>query len=183
MLRNKMFGALAAATLVVGAPAIAKINPRVGGAAMLPTKTIVENASAANNLTTLVTAVKAADLVDTLSGPGPFTVFAPTNAAFAKLPAGTLDTLTRPENKSQLSNILTYHVVSGRMTAKDIAAAIKAGGGTATLTTVQGEPLTAKMMGGRLMLTDAKGGTSMVSTKDVMQSNGVVHVIDTVLMP
>jgi len=183
MLRNKMFGALAAATLVVGAPAIAKTNPRVGGAAMLPTKTIVENASAANNLTTLVTAVKAADLVDTLSGPGPFTVFAPTNAAFAKLPAGTLDTLTRPENKSQLSNILTYHVVSGRMTAKDIAAAIKAGGGTATLTTVQGEPLTAKMMGGRLMLTDAKGGTSMVSTKDVMQSNGVVHVIDTVLMP
>jgi len=183
MLRNKMFGALAAATLVVGAPAIAKTNPRVGGAAMLPTKTIVENASAANNLTTLVTAVKAADLVDTLSGPGPFTVFAPTNAAFAKLPAGTLDTLTRSENKSQLSNILTYHVVSGRMTAKDIAAAIKAGGGTATLTTVQGEPLTAKMMGGRLMLTDAKGGTSMVSTKDVMQSNGVVHVIDTVLMP
>lgn len=183
MLRNKMFGALAAATLVVGAPAIARTNPRVGGAAMLPTKTIVENASAANNLTTLVTAVKAADLVDTLSGPGPFTVFAPTNAAFAKLPAGTLDTLTRPENKSQLSNILTYHVVSGRMTAKDIAAAIKAGGGTATLTTVQGEPLTAKMTGGRLMLTDAKGGMSMVSTKDVMQSNGVVHVIDTVLMP
>jgi uncharacterized surface protein with fasciclin (FAS1) repeats len=183
MLRNKMLGAMAAATLIVGAPAIAKTNPRVGGAAMLPTKTIVENASAANNLTTLVTAVKAADLVDTLSGPGPFTVFAPTNAAFAKLPAGTLDTLTRPENKSQLSNILTYHVVSGRMTAKDIAAAIKAGGGTATLTTVQGEPLTAKMTGGRLMLTDAKGGTSMVSTKDVMQSNGVVHVIDTVLMP
>ncbi|NTS63624.1 fasciclin domain-containing protein [Sphingomonas sp. HHU CXW] len=183
MLRNKMLGAMAAATLIVGAPAIAKTNPRVGGAAMLPTKTIVENASAANNLTTLVTAVKAADLVDTLSGPGPFTVFAPTNAAFAKLPAGTLDTLTRPENKSQLSNILTYHVVSGRMTAKDIAAAIKAGRGTATLTTVQGEPLTAKMTGGRLMLTDAKGGTSMVSTKDVMQSNGVVHVIDTVLMP
>ncbi|WP_375270932.1 fasciclin domain-containing protein [Sphingomonas sp.] len=183
MLRNKMFGALAAATLLAGAPAIAKTNPRVGGAAMLPTKTIVENASAANNLTTLVTAVKAADLVSTLSGPGPFTVFAPTNAAFAKLPAGTLDTLTRPENKSQLSNILTYHVVSGKMTAKDIAAAIKAGGGTATLTTVQGEPLTAKMTGGRLVLTDAKGGTSMVSTKDVMQSNGVVHVIDTVLMP
>ena len=183
MLRNKMLGAMAAATLIVGAPAIAKTNPRVGGAAMYPNKTIVENASAANNLTTLVTAVRAADLVDTLSGPGPFTVFAPTNAAFAKLPAGTLDTLTRPENKSQLSNILTYHVVSGRMTAKDIAAAIKAGGGTATLTTVQGEPLTAKMTGGRLMLTDAKGGTSMVSTKDVMQSNGVVHVVDTVLMP
>jgi len=183
MLRNKMLGAMAAATLIVGAPAIAKTNPRVGGAAMYPNKTIVENASAATNLSTLVTAVKAADLVDTLSGPGPFTVFAPTNAAFAKLPAGTLDTLTRPENKSQLSNILTYHVVSGRMTAKDIAAAIKAGGGTATLTTVQGEPLTAKMTGGRLILTDAKGGTSMVSTKDVMQSNGVVHVIDTVLMP
>lgn len=183
MLRNKMLGAMAAATLIVGAPAIAKTNPRVGGAAMYPNKTIVENASTANNLTTLVTAVKAAGLVDTLSGPGPFTVFAPTDAAFKKLPAGTLDTLTRPENKAQLTNILTYHVVSGRMTAKDIAAAIKAGGGTATLTTVQGEPLTAKMTGGRLILTDAKGGTSMVSTKDVMQSNGVVHVIDTVLMP
>lgn len=183
MLRNKMFGAMAAATLIVGAPAIAKTNPRVGGAAMYPTKTIVQNASTASNLTTLVTAVKAAGLVDMLSGSGPFTVFAPTNAAFAKLPAGTLDTLTRPENKSQLTNILTYHVVSGRMTAKDIAAAIKAGGGTATLTTVQGEPLTAKMMGGKLMLTDAKGGMSTVTTGDVMQSNGVVHVIDTVLMP
>ena len=183
MLRNKMLGAMAAATLIVGAPAIAKTNPRVGGAAMYPTKTIVQNASTASNLTTLVTAVKAAGLVDTLSGSGPFTVFAPTNAAFAKLPAGTLDTLTRPENKSQLTNILTYHVVSGTMTAKDIAAAIKAGGGTATLTTVQGEPLTAKMMGGKLMLTDAKGGMSTVTTGDVMQSNGVVHVIDTVLMP
>lgn len=183
MLHNKMLGAMAAATLIVGAPAIAKTNPRVGGAAMYPTKTIVQNASTASNLTTLVTAVKAAGLVDTLSGPGPFTVFAPTNAAFAKLPADTLDTLTRPENKSQLTNILTYHVVSGTMTAKDIAAAIKAGGGTATLTTVQGEPLTAKMTGGRLVLTDAKGGTSIVTTKDVMQSNGVVHVIDTVLMP
>jgi len=183
MLRNKMLGAVAAATLIVGAPAIAKTNPRVGGAAMYPTKTIVQNASAAKNLTTLVTAVKAAGLVDTLSGPGPFTVFAPTNAAFAKLPAGTLDTLTRPENKSQLTSILTYHVVPGRMTAKDIAAAIKAGGGTATLTTVQGEPLTAKMMGSKLVLTDAKGGMSSVTTGDVMQSNGVVHVIDTVLMP
>jgi uncharacterized surface protein with fasciclin (FAS1) repeats len=183
MLRNKMLGAMAAATLIVGAPAIAKTNPRVGGAAMYPNKTIVENASTANNLTTLVTAVKAAGLVETLSGPGPFTVFAPTDAAFKKLPAGTLDTLTRPENKAQLTSILTYHVVSGRMTSKEIAAAIKAGGGTATLTTVQGEPLTAKMTGGRLILTDAKGGTSMVSTKDVMQSNGVVHVIDTVLMP
>lgn len=183
MLRNTMFGAMAAATLIVGAPAIAKTNPRVGGAAMYPTKTIVQNASAAGNLTTLVTAVKAAGLVDTLSGPGPFTVFAPTNAAFTKLPAGTVATLTRPENKAQLTSILTYHVVPGRMTAKDIAAAIKAGGGTATLTTVQGEPLTAKMMGSKLMLTDAKGGMSTVTTGDVMQSNGVVHVIDTVLMP
>lgn len=183
MLRNTMFGAMAAATLIVGAPAIAKTNPRVGGAAMYPTKTIVQNASAASNLTTLVTAVKAAGLVDTLSGPGPFTVFAPTNAAFAKLPAGTVATLTRPENKAQLTSILTYHVVPGRMTAKDIAAAIKAGGGTATLTTVQGEPLTAKMMGSKLVLTDAKGGMSTVTTGDVMQSNGVVHVIDTVLMP
>ena len=173
--------ALAAALSIGAVSAMAQVM--VGGASMLPTRDIIDNAVNSKDHTTLVAAVKAAGLVETLKGPGPFTVFAPTNAAFAKLPAGTLDTLTRPENKSQLSNILTYHVVSGRMTAKDIAAAIKAGGGTATLATVQGEPLTAKMMGGRLMLTDAKGGTSIVSTKDVMQSNGVVHVIDTVLMP
>jgi uncharacterized surface protein with fasciclin (FAS1) repeats len=179
-----------AATAFTSVPAFADhhmgksgANPSVGGAAMMPAKTIVENASAAPNLTTLVAAVTAADLVETLSGPGPFTVFAPTNDAFAKLPAGTVETLVKPENKPTLTSILTYHVVTGKMTSKDIAKAIKAGRGKATLTTVAGGPLTATMMGKKLMLTDAKGGMSMVSTGDVMQSNGVVHVIDTVLMP
>ena len=184
MTKLQIRGAIAAVALLAAGPAMsAAKNPMVGGAAMYPTKTIVENASAAKNLTTLVAAVKAAGLVDTLSGPGPFTVFAPTDAAFAKLPAGTVDTLVKPETKAQLTNILTYHVVAGTMTSKDLAKAIKDGGGKATLTTVQGEPLTASMMGNRIMLTDAKGGMSHVSTKDVMQSNGVVHVIDTVLMP
>ena len=179
-------GALTALALIGSTSALtmaAPMNPKVGGAAMYPTKTIVENASQSKDHTTLVAAVQAAGLVDTLSGPGPFTVFAPTNAAFAKLPAGTVDTLVKPENKAQLTSILTYHVVSGTMTSKQIAAAIKAGGGTATLTTVQGEPLTAMMKAGKLVLTDAKGGTSTVTIKDVMQSNGVIHVVDTVLMP
>lgn len=158
-------------------------NPMVGGAAMYPTKTIVENAVNSPDHTTLVAAVKAAGLVDTLSGPGPFTVFAPTNEAFAKLPAGTVDELVKPENKATLTKILTYHVVPGTMTSAQIVAAIKAGGGKATLTTVQGEPLTATMKMGKVMLTDAKGGMSMVTIKDVMQSNGVIHVVDTVLMP
>jgi uncharacterized surface protein with fasciclin (FAS1) repeats len=157
--------------------------PMVGGAAMLPSKTIVENASAASNLTTLVAAVKAAGLVDTLSGPGPFTVFAPTNDAFAKLPAGTVDTLVKPESKAQLTKILTYHVVPGDMSAANLMDAIKAGGGKAELTTVQGEKLTATMSGGNVILTDAKGGTATVTQADVKQSNGVVHVIDSVLMP
>ena len=175
---------LAALALVLGgSAAYAKGNPMVGGAAMYPTKTIVENAVNSKDHTTLVAAVQAAGLAETLSGPGPFTVFAPTNAAFAKLPAGTVDTLVKPENKATLTSILTYHVVSGTMTSKDIAKAIRAGHGKATLTTVQGEPLTASMMGNRLMLRDAKGGTSMVTIKDVMQSNGVIHVVDTVLMP
>ena len=175
---------IAAAVAVSGTALVAaQTNPMVGGAAMYPTKTIVENAVNSKDHTTLVAAVKAAGLVETLSGPGPFTVFAPTNAAFAKLPAGTVDTLVKPENKATLTNILTYHVVAGTMTSRQIAAAIKAGGGKATLTTVQGEPLTASMMGRTLMLTDAKGGTSHVTIKDVMQSNGVIHVVDTVLMP
>ena len=172
---------LAALSLGVAAPALA--NPMVGGAAMYPTKTIVDNAVNSKDHTTLVAAVQAAGLVDTLKGPGPFTVFAPTNAAFAKLPAGTVDTLVKPENKATLTAILTYHVVAGRMTSKDIAAAIKAGGGKAVLTTVQGEPLTATMAGNVLMLTDAKGGMSHVTIADVLQSNGVIHVVDTVLMP
>ena len=158
-------------------------NPMVGGAAMYSTKNIVENAVNSKDHTTLVAAVKAAGLVDTLAGPGPFTVFAPTNAAFAKLPAGTVDTLVMPENKAALTGILTYHVVPGTMTSKSIAAAIKAGGGKAVFTTVNGGPLTAMMAKGKLVLTDAKGGMSTVTIKDVMQSNGVIHVVDTVLMP
>lgn len=158
-------------------------TPVVGGAPMYPDKTIVENASQAQNLTTLVTAVKAAGLVDTLSGPGPFTVFAPTNAAFDKLPAGTVDTLVKPESKQKLTDILTYHVVAGRMTAADLSSAINSGGGTASLKTVEGATLTARKSGNSIVLTDQGGGTSTVSQADVMQSNGVVHVIDSVLMP
>ncbi len=165
----------------LAAPLLA--NPMVGGAPMYSTKNIVENAVKSKDHTTLVAAVKAAGLVETLEGPGPFTVFAPTNAAFDKLPAGTVDTLVKPENKATLTAVLTYHVVAGRMTSKDIASAIRAGGGTATLTTVQGEPLTATMSGHHIVLTDAKGGKSMVTTANVMQSNGVIHVVDTVLMP
>ncbi|MDB5701701.1 MAG: fasciclin protein [Sphingomonadales bacterium] len=180
MKKLTLLAALAISATAV--PAIAK-NPMVGGAAMYPTKTIVENAVNSKDHTTLVAAVKAAGLVQTLSGPGPFTVFAPTNAAFAKLPTGTVDTLVKPENKGTLTSILTYHVVAGRMTSADIAKAIKAGHGKAVLTTVQGEPLTASMMGSKLMLTDAKGGMSTVTIANVMQSNGVIHVVDTVLMP
>jgi uncharacterized surface protein with fasciclin (FAS1) repeats len=175
-------GIAALVLATVAPPALAK-NPMVGGAAMYPTKNIVENAVNSNDHTTLVAAVKAAGLVETLSGPGPFTVFAPTNAAFAKLPAGTVETLVKPENKGTLTSILTYHVVSGTMTGADIMKAIEAGGGTATLTTVNGGTLTAKMMGETIMLTDAKGGMAHVTTGNVMQSNGVIHVIDSVLLP
>jgi len=158
-------------------------DPMVGGAAMYPAKNIVENAVNSKDHTTLVAAVKAAGLVDTLESAGPFTVFAPTNEAFDKLPPGTVDTLVKPENKETLVKILTYHVVAGRMTSTDIAAAIKAGGGKATLITVQGEPLIASMQGGKLVLTDAKGGMSTVTIANVIQSNGVIHVVDTILMP
>lgn len=155
----------------------------VGGAAMYPTQSIVANAVNSPDHTTLVAAVKAAGLVDTLSGPGPFTVFAPTNAAFAKLPAGTVDTLVLPQNKSALQTVLTYHVVPGRVTGSELMAMIRAGGGRTTLTTVQGGPLYASMMGSMVMLTDAKGNSGHVTQADVMQSNGVIHVIDTVMMP
>jgi uncharacterized surface protein with fasciclin (FAS1) repeats len=155
----------------------------VGGAPMYPTKNIIENAVNSKDHTTLVAAVKAAGLVETLSSAGPFTVFAPTNAAFGKLPAGTVDTLVKPENKATLTKILTYHVVPGKISAADVVAAIKAGGGKAVLTTVQGGKLTATMMGKTVMLTDAKGGMSHVTIADVNQSNGVIHVVDTVLMP
>lgn len=158
-------------------------NPSVGGAAMAPNKTIVANASAAPNLTTLVAAVKAAGLVDTLASPGPFTVFAPTNTAFEKLPEGTVGALVKPENKATLTKVLTYHVVAGKLTSTDIVAAIKAGGGKATLTTVAGEKLSARLSGNSVVITDGKGGQSAVTTVDVMQSNGVVHVIDSVLLP
>ena len=160
-----------------------KADPPVGGAPMFANKTIVENASAAPNLSTLVTAVKAAGLVDTLSGPGPFTVFAPTNDAFAKLPAGTVDTLVKPESKDTLTKILTYHVVAGKIDSKTLLKLIKKGGGSYQAATVQGEMLTFSVDGGMVKITDAKGGTAMVTTADVYQSNGVVHVIDTVLMP
>ena len=148
----------------------------VGGAAMYPNKTIVENAVNSKDHTTLVAAVKAAGLVDTLNGPGPFTVFAPTNEAFAKLPAGTVDTLVKPENKDTLTKILTYHVVPGRLSAADLTDG-------QTLTTVQGEALTVAKKGRHITLTDAKGGKSRITIADVYQSNGVIHVVDTVLMP
>jgi uncharacterized surface protein with fasciclin (FAS1) repeats len=162
---------------------MSKKDPKVGGAAMSANKNIIENAVNSKDHTTLVAAVKAAGLVDTLEGPGPFTVFAPTNEAFSALPAGTVDTLLKPENKDQLKKILTYHVVAGMMDSKAIKKAIKAGGGKATLTTVEGGTLTAAMKGGKLVLTDEKGGTSTVTIKDVYQSNGVIHVVNAVLMP
>ena len=157
--------------------------PMVGGAVMSPSKNIVENASSSKDHTTLVAAVKAAGLVETLSSSGPFTVFAPTNAAFGKLPAGTVETLVKPESKDVLTSILTYHVVAGKVNAADILAKIKEGNGSAVLTTVQGEKLTASLKGTNVILTDAKGGTSMVTIADVNQSNGVIHVIDSVLLP
>lgn len=155
----------------------------VGGAAMYPNRNIIENAVNSRDHTTLVAAVKAAGLVDTLSGAGPFTVFAPTNAAFAKLPAGTVDTLLQPANQSMLQSVLTYHVVPGRLTAADLMTRIKAGNGQARLTTVQGGTLTARMMGDMIMLTDAEGGMSHVTQANVMQSNGVIHVTDGVSLP
>src|SRR5215211_4663600 len=159
-------------------------NPMVGGAAMYRTKNIVENAMNSADHTTLVAAVKAAGLVETLQGKGPFTVFAPTNAAFDKLPAGTVETLVRPENKQTLTQILTYHVVAGKYDAKKLMQLIKKGGGQASLRTVSGGTLTARMNGmNGISLTDEKGGTSNVTTADVYQSNGVIHVIDTVLTP
>jgi uncharacterized surface protein with fasciclin (FAS1) repeats len=158
-------------------------NPMVGGAAMYPSKDIIDNAVNSADHTTLVAAVNAAGLVDTLKGAGPFTVFAPTNAAFDKLPAGTVGMLVKPENKEMLTRILTYHVVAGRMDSKAIMSAIKKGRGTAHFKTVSGGTLTAMMSGKNLIVRDEKGGTSMVTIADVRQSNGVIHVVDTVLMP
>ena len=182
----KAFRKFALATaLVAGATAgvAATNNPRVGGAAMYSTKTIVQNAVNSKDHTTLVAAVKAAGLVDTLSGAGPFTVFAPTNAAFAKLPAGTVDTLLKPENKGQLSSVLTYHVIPGRITAAMIAAKAKANGGVASYATVQGGMLKFKKVGAGWAVMDDKGDKGMITIANVMQSNGVIHVIDTVMLP
>jgi uncharacterized surface protein with fasciclin (FAS1) repeats len=158
-------------------------NPMVGGAEMYPTKDIVDNAVNSKDHTILVAAVKAAGLVETLKSAGPFTVFAPTNEAFDKLPAGTVATLVKPENKALLTKILTYHVLSGKYSAKAIMLAIKKGKGKATFTTVQGEKLYASMDGNKVKLWDATGGTSYVTIANVNQKNGVIHVIDTVLMP
>jgi len=161
----------------------ATADPMVGGAAMYPRANIVENAVNSKDHTTLVAAVKAAGLVPTLEGKGPFTVFAPTNEAFDKLPPGTVNTLVQPANKPTLVKILTYHVVAGDYSAADLLDMINQGGGKATLTTVEGEPLTVTASGGHIMLTDAKGGMSTITIPDVVQSNGVIHVVNTVLMP
>ena len=165
------------------APAAATTNPTVGGAAMDATKSIAVNASAAPNLTTLVKAVQAAGLATTLSGPGPFTVFAPTNDAFARLAPGTVDTLLKPESKATLAKVLTYHVVPGTLTLADLDAKAKAGGGKAVLTTVEGEPLTVEVLNGSVQLTDVNGNKSFIETPDVKQSNGVVHVVNGVVLP
>ena len=158
-------------------------NPMVGGHEMFPTKNIIQNAVNSDDHTTLVAAVKAAGLVDTLQGKGPFTVFAPTNAAFAKLPAGTVDSLLKPDMKPTLTKVLTYHVVAGKWSAVDLMKEIQAGNGTATLTTVSGGKLWAMVKDGKVVLKDEKGNWSTVTQADVFQSNGVIHVVDTVVMP
>jgi len=174
----------AMASIPLSAETMAEKSVTVGGAPMYPSKNIIQNAVNSKDHTTLVAAVKAAGLVDTLSGPGPFTVFAPTNAAFAKLPAGTVDGLLKPENKATLTKVLTYHVVAGRMTAANLMKAVKEGEGEAKLKTVAGESIVVKQAGpGKLTVTDSKGDVAMVTIADVLQSNGVIHVIDTVLLP
>ena len=173
--------ALAATLSTLALPALAQVM--VGGAPMYSNKDIIDNAVNSKDHTTLVAAVKAAGLVQTLKGPGPFTVFAPTNAAFAALPAGTVDTLLKPENKPALTKVLTYHVVSGKMDAAALSKAIDAGGGKATLTEVSGGTLTATKSGSMIMLSDESGGMAHVTIPDVVQSNGVIHVVDKVLLP
>ena len=174
---------VALAAPLVAAPAYSAMTVMVGGAPMFPTKNIIENAVHSKDHTTLVAAVKAAGLVDTLEGAGPFTVFAPTNEAFARLPAGTVQTLLKPENKDKLTSVLTYHVVPGRFTEADIDAMIRKGGGKAMLKTVEGGELTFARGGGHLWVIDAKGDKALVTIPNVMQSNGVIQVIDKVLLP
>ncbi|TFF40741.1 fasciclin domain-containing protein [Mucilaginibacter psychrotolerans] len=181
-MKKMIIAALALATIAI-APKTYAQTKMVGGAAMYPTKNIVENAVNSKDHTTLVAAVKAAGLVETLQSAGPFTVFAPTNEAFDKLPAGTVETLVKPENKATLTKILTYHVVAGKVSAADLLAKIKAGGGKAELKTVSGGTLTAMVKGKKIYLVDEKGGQSWVTIADVNQSNGVIHVVNTVLMP
>jgi uncharacterized surface protein with fasciclin (FAS1) repeats len=184
MNRTRLASALALSLVLATAASAGNMkNPMVGGAAMYSTKDIVDNAVNSKDHTTLVAAVKAAGLVDTLKGAGPFTVFAPTNAAFAALPAGTVDTLLKPENKATLTSVLTYHVVPGALDAKALRAQVKAGQGKAMLTTVQGEQLTVTDKGNKVMVTDAKGNVANVGIANVYQKNGVIHVIDKVLMP
>jgi uncharacterized surface protein with fasciclin (FAS1) repeats len=181
-MKKIIIAAVALATMAIAPNAQAQTK-MVGGAAMYPTKNIVENAVNSKDHTTLVAAVKAAGLVPTLQSAGPFTVFAPTNEAFDKLPAGTVDMLVKPENKAALTKILTYHVVAGKLSAADLMAKIKDGGGKAELSTVSGGVLTAMADGKKIYLVDEKGGKSWVTIADVNQSNGVIHVVNTVLMP
>ncbi|NWL02829.1 fasciclin domain-containing protein [Flavobacterium johnsoniae] len=182
-MKTRKFLALAVLTLGFGFTMNAQKTVMVGGAAMYPNKNIIENAVNSKDHTTLVAAVKAAGLVETLQGKGPFTVFAPTNEAFGKLPAGTVDNLLKPENMKMLQTILTYHVVAGKMNSSDIAKAIKAGKGKAVLKTVSGGTLTAWMEGKDLYISDENGNKSKVTIADVNQSNGVIHVVDAVLLP
>jgi uncharacterized surface protein with fasciclin (FAS1) repeats len=183
IMKTRKFLSVAFMALVFGATSFAQKTVMVGGAAMYPSKNIIENAVNSKDHTTLVAAVKAAGLVETLQGKGPFTVFAPTNTAFAKLPMGTVETLLKPENLKMLQAILTYHVVAGKMNAADIAKAIKAGNGKATVTTVSGGTLTAWMKAKKLYITDENGTMSQITIADVNQSNGVIHVVDTVVLP
>jgi uncharacterized surface protein with fasciclin (FAS1) repeats len=182
-MKTRKFLSIAFMALVFGATSFAQKTVMVGGAAMYPTKNIVENAVNSKDHTTLVAAVKAAGLVETLQSKGPFTVFAPTNAAFNKLPNGTVETLLKPENLKMLQTILTYHVVAGKMNATAIAKAIKMGKGKAMLKTVSGGTLTAWMKGKKLYITDENGNSAKVTTADVNQSNGVIHVVDAVVLP
>ena len=186
-MKKVLFSVFAFAVVAMGSMSVSAQmsdgNPMVGGAAMYKTKNIVENAVNSADHTTLVAAVKAAGLVDTLAGKGPFTVFAPVNGAFAKLPAGTVETLLKPENKATLTKVLTYHVVAGNYSAKDVMKAIKKGNGKAEFTTVAGGKLYAMVDGKNVVLMDEKGGRSTVTIADVKQSNGVIHVIDSVVLP
>lgn len=179
----KLLSSTTLVALMLAGGAVAAGDPMVGGAPMYASKNIVENAIHSKDHTTLVAAVKAAGLVDTLEGPGPFTVFAPTNEAFGALPPGTVDTLLKPENKAELTKILTYHVVPGRLDSRALDREIKAGGGQAMLKTVEGETLTVQKSGGHLTVTDEKGDTAEVTIPNVYQSNGVILVVNKVLMP